>query len=278
MNQRSKTVWALLIAVGSGMVGFWIGASTQNGKGADHTISPVGQIGLHRLASSAASDAVRVTGALADNSNGIASNPGKHASSNSSDSRDPRLLPKNGRMLRHEALINIWMNKGKGINALGLDPGRKAKLLNLLVDQYEAQQDAFDVLGRSGPVSDESGNKVLSSVSQAYEKEIVDFLGQSDYDKLQSVSQQANREASVKLFVGTEMEVANVPLSQGQLDAITAIEAVGTNTTPRSANGNDGLDSVDIQRLAEAAKILDVQQLAIYKEFLKDREGSTGGH
>ena len=278
MNPRSNTVWALLIAVGSGLVGFWIGASTQDERKADHTISLVGQTDLHRLTSSVAGDTVRVAGALADNGTSIASNPGKHANPSFSDSKDPRLLPKNGKMLRHEALMNVWMNRGKGINALGLDPGKKVELLNLLVDQYEAQQDAFDVLGKSGPVTDESGKKVLSSVSQAYEKEIMDFLGQSDYDKLQSVSQQANREASVKLFVGTEMEVANVPLSQAQLDAITAIEAIGANAVPANASVINGLDSIDIQRLAEAAKVLDAQQLAVYKDLLKDREASTGGH
>ncbi len=262
-----KPAWALLIAVGGGFVGYWVGASTRIGMKAPASGFSAGQPESTRPANSTAGGAPRVAEGATGGGHGVSPVAGLHANEGPGISRDPRLLPKNGAMLRHEALVNIWMNKGKGISALGLDPERRAKLLDLLVDQYSAEQDAFDILGKSGPVTDGTGSDILSSVHQTYEKDVFDFLGQSDYDKLQSVSREANGEASVKIFLGTEMDVANASLTPDQLSAMIAIEG---------DRGGDEQAAGDSARLAKAAQVLTEQQLAIYRDYLKDRAASVG--
>jgi len=187
-------------------------------------------------------------------------------------------LPENGDILRREAMVNIWHNRGKAIASLGLDRERRVKLLNLLVDQYEAQQDAFDVVRRSGHASDAAISNSISSVNQAAEKDISDFLGQSLYVKFQTATQTEMRETSVAIFLGPQMEMADVPLSPDQLSAMAAIETIDGAAMNSSGMGQDGLSALDDDKLSKAAKILTPQQLAIYQNYLKDQERLSAGH
>jgi hypothetical protein len=165
------------------------------------------------------------------------------------------------------------MNKGKAITRLGLDSQRKSKLIDLLVDQYAAQQDTFDIVRKSGPNGPENGDDILETVSQAYEKNIADFLGQADYSRFQKAIEVGLRENAVEHWIGPQMEMVGAALAPEQLSAMAAIE--GTDVAPTSDTiGEDGLAAVDRDRLAKAARILTEAQLAVYRDFLKDRASS----
>src|ERR1035438_742258 len=117
-------------------------------------------------------------------------------------------------------LVNIWMNKGKAITRLGLDSQRKSKLIDLLVDQYAAQQDTFDIVRKSGPNGPENGDDILETVSQAYEKNIADFLGQADYSRFQKAIEVGLRENAVEHWIGPQMEMVGAALAPEQLSAM----------------------------------------------------------
>src|ERR1035441_5868174 len=155
---------SIALVIAGGLVGYWIGASSRHGSQSDQAA---------RLAEGAKG---REQKSQPNEGGSVGSNSRETPNQHEDEHTDPRLLPKNGAMLRREALVNIWMNKGKAITRLGLDSQRKSKLIDLLVDQYAAQQDTFDIVRKSGPNGPENGDDILETVSQAYEKNIADFL------------------------------------------------------------------------------------------------------
>src|ERR1019366_6446142 len=168
---------SIALVIAGGLVGYWIGASSRHGSQSDQAARLAEVAKLRGIAARKLGATGREQKTQPNEGGGVGSNPWDPPNQHEDDHPDPRLLPKNGAMLRREALVNIWMNKGKAITRLGLDSQRKSKLIDLLVDQYAAQQDTFDIVRKSGPNGPENGDDILETVSQAYEKNIVTVFG-----------------------------------------------------------------------------------------------------
>lgn len=166
-------------------------------------------------------------------------------------------------------------NYRKAIEALHLTPEDDEKLRRLVVDRWNAQMDAKDLIKRVGIETDDLVQKTLEAVTKEGDRIIKDFVGDEAYAKFEE-ERKVYFHTTTNWILFTALWDAGMPVSSEQQEAYGRAmqqneQLFPTPDSRTTADPDTGLSQADLALLDAIRAFLSPEQIAlIHRQKMED--------
>lgn len=160
-------------------------------------------------------------------------------------------------------------NYREAIEAMHLSPADEDRLKKLLAAQWNAREDASDILQRMGNASPELRAKARAAAEAEAVEHLKSFLG-NNYDQFEAVKEMSAQK-QIGWGLASAMWDAGVPLTPAQRDALAHLQQqirsqFPDQEAPRPADPDTGLTDADLALLRSAGSFLTAEQIAFIQD------------